>query len=99
MKPRRTTALALVGWYLMVPPVFHDAAGKLYLDPASDATVTSQWRTVLRRNTEQECAKVRDWWRDNADHEGLDSRNLVVIAVSNRRAQCVASDDPRLKSK
>ena len=99
MKPRHAAALALVIWYLMVPPVLHDAAGKLYLDPASDATVTSQWRTVLRRDTEQECAEIRDWWRDNADREGLDSRNLVVIAVSNRRAQCVASDDPRLKSK
>ncbi len=98
MKPRHAAALALVGWYLMVPPIG--------LDGMPDAKAPlSRWTIGLMGSydTARACKdrKLKDLdaaadygkkhpelWDDPATRKMKDSR---------WEEQCIASDDPRLK--
>ncbi len=88
-------ALALVGWYLMVPPT--GCSGR----PNPKAPL-SQWTVIDRSETEGECYDMRKSLKDpTADRNNLRSYlddagySGPLSAVGN--AQCFATDDPRLK--
>jgi hypothetical protein len=93
---RHAAALALVGWYLMYPPV--TPAGK----SLTDAPLT-EWKSGASFDTAKDCETARAHMRKaskdlrNATprgyQEGLD------FAESIGDGQCVATDDPRLKEK
>jgi hypothetical protein len=88
MKPRHAAALALVGWYLMMPPLYD--RGRL------DETAPLKQRTIIDSfDRASECTSrlssiTRDIEieRDPAPDETLKRRTLL--------AACVATDDPRL---
>lgn len=52
MKPRHAAALALVGWYLMMPPVTSD--GRIQKDAP-----LSRWYIFSNFETKEECEKAR----------------------------------------
>ena len=83
MKLRHAAALALVGWYLMVPPT-HRVNGQTIFE---DSAPLTSWRQVYAYETAKQC-------QDEIDH-------LQTLppeaAVHGDHAQCVASDDSRLK--
>jgi hypothetical protein len=82
MKPRHTAALALAGWYLMVPPMYghHEIDG--------DAPL-SEWQIVESFDTAEKCS---------AYEVKLKIRNSPRWRVKRvSLGACIASDDPRLK--
>jgi|SRR5208282_4492739 len=96
MNPRHAAALALVGWYLMVPPLTTPKAGNALVD--SDAPL-SRWMTIASYDTARECNGV---WVDT-----LRTRSAIMTALREKSdafvkggaveaARCIATDDPRL---
>ena len=96
MNLRHAAALALVGWYLMVPPYSERPI------PPSNLPPLSKWSIYQRYNTPDECRQVRSditsgWLQDSPP-------DFVQRFVNNfkstfARAKCVATNDPRLKEK
>lgn len=96
MKPRHAAALALVGWYLMIP-VPHDCIGHLCKCPhpedgcymTGQAAPLAKWHKWKHYNSGTECESAL------AAH--------VVEKYFNRPhgniyGRCIDGDDPRLKS-
>jgi hypothetical protein len=93
MKLRHAAALALVGWYLMVPPINNGT-------PEIDAPL-SRWETQSSYNTAVECQSdlyivVKQALADLQKPMVQDKKSLVLQFST---ATCVASDDPRFKEK
>jgi hypothetical protein len=93
MKLRHTGALALVGWYLMVPPW-----GIGSVD--GDAPLR-QWERYEEYLTKDACEYDRGIQviMNRASCKGCpeDAQHFVHRAEQFSRAVCVKSDDPRLK--
>ena len=89
MKPRHAAALALVGWYLLAPPVTKVPASKLL--KWSDAAPLSSWLELNAYDTAKDCKADLLSRIENAKktRDGDDYVNAF---------RCIASDDPRLKS-
>jgi hypothetical protein len=87
MKFRHAAALTLVGWYLMIPPIFQNQ------EPDKDAPL-AQWKTI---DTYQTGAGCRD---ELAKLTALVAGNINYSAIQRRTldAECVSADDPRLKA-
>jgi len=95
MNPRHAAALALVGWYLMVPP--HPTATTLDSDaPLPKWRVYEVFDTAVACNTAR--ASEEQDWKSKAD---ADPNNAVTkfLVKSWLASQCIAADDPRLKEK
>ena len=92
MKPRHAAALALVGWYLMVPP--HPFA--------KEVPPRAEWSLYLLYNSADTCQWSR---REIAIGMLEDAPADFLQRFGNRfmdvfkQATCVASDDPWLKGK
>jgi hypothetical protein len=86
MKLRHAAALALVGWYMIIPPTSRD-----YPMGNVNAPLT-EWvkRPTLYRDKE-ECEHVLD-----RQTRLRNARNRQLQVRFKRQWQCVASDDPRL---
>ncbi len=107
MNLRHAAALALVGWYLMIPPVSTDS-GKAFVD--SHAPIW-QWGNGGTFGSTVDCEKAREKSQKNAEND--EERNLETAArmdanLDNRATakfeaarlmKCVSTDDPRLKGK
>jgi len=102
MKLRHTAALALTGWYLMVPPPepSHSTLDARTKEPLS------QWVRVGTYDTATECEAEREQVRLEATQAagkyGLNQLEKPttrdeLIASEASAALCVAADDPRLK--
>jgi hypothetical protein len=102
MKPRHIVAVALIGWYLMVPP--KGCTGRIHMDAP-----ISSWSTVTSFDSLDDCktaglaaSQVKD--SDVAvTLKGL-SKTYPYIAEAWDQLRagawlCTASDDPRLKEK
>jgi len=101
-RPRHAAALALVGWYLMQPPL--DSGDR----PDAKAPL-SQWQESGAFDNAAECNKERfdtikmyekmlaDAQQSKASHDSVDMLQRASLAFW--KAQCIASDDPRLKRK
>jgi hypothetical protein len=89
MKSRHAAALALVGWYVMVPPL-----GKLH-DPLS------AWLMVKVFDSADECQSYRDKLVIVAGNKHLPvwhkTEGNGVEYFDGTGAQCIATNDPRLK--
>ena len=105
MNLRHAAALALVGWYLMVPP---DFTGRPHA--IDSAAPISRWTIVTSFNSADICKKaLTELQNKNGDPANLDATGklrrfqrrqppdpeLARARVDN--AACIASDDPRLK--
>lgn len=95
MKPRHAAALALVGWYLMVPPLTPGGGPHDILLHAP----LSKWIVGEGYDTKAECESdlresIKNMDRDaNASADGLGA----VMVVEYAHGRCMAPDDPRLK--
>ena len=90
MKPCHAAALAVVGWYLMTPPWV--AQGTF------DATApVSKWHQASAYDSAAECQSYRssmlDYYKAHPKAKDADWFERVFGA-----SQCIATDDPRLKS-
>ena len=109
MDARHAAALALVGWYLMVPPSMSE------MDWTCGASLSAHaYHKLFGTGDEKECAKFAEIEAPNAPiskwHEMSPFETLLdcekaqhELLVRSRAgspqagAQCVATDDPRLK--
>ena len=110
MKLRHTAALALVGWYLMVPPVTTVKGSDRYYRVVTKAAI-GEWEYSETFETRDECESGRLTVLQNlsgtfAESSDLSNSNGTGVQGSLAQAQhaaflfskCVASNDPRLKS-
>ncbi len=84
----RAAAIALLGWYLLLPPASKDF-------PMGDVDAPlSQWvrRPTIYRN-EQECEHVLD-----RQVRLKNAKNRQTQVKYYKQAKCVSTDDPRLKA-
>ena len=92
MNLRRAAALALVGWYLMVPP----PVGSNF-DSFDKNAPLSKWRQPAAFDSAAACEQYRteaiDTFQKRTDANGDYNVNLYIAG------RCVTSDDPRLKGK
>jgi hypothetical protein len=89
MKAHHAAALALVGWYLMLPPT-----GRDYPTGNVDAPLTQWLKRPTTYRSKDECEHVLD-----RDIRRTNSQNRQVWVNIYKQAQCVSADDPRLKTK
>lgn len=87
MKFYHGSALALVGWYLMMPPPSHTLR-------TLHTTDMSRWKIQATYPSASECEQAR---RTSAPNARPNLRNAKQQYLAHR-GECVASDDPRLKS-
>ncbi len=94
MKPRHTAALALIGWYLMVPPRASDHRTFIFDAPLRE------WSIMGSYDSAKECANDRtaqlDFWANDAA-KGLPYRAATLDSLEH--SVCIATDDPRPKDK
>jgi hypothetical protein len=89
MKFRHAAALALVGWYLIMPPLRSTGSSDCY-----DANVPiSQWQRIEAFDTAEQCKAASTKYALSHKQHGLD----CALASAWLDAQCIATDDPRLK--
>lgn len=101
MNSRHAAALALVGWYLMMPPFIKVAPGpgdpSRDKVPDSDAPLT-KWFWAGSFNSVDACQRSQE--KELAEIQRRNSSNPSPPAeLAFREARCIASDDPRLKEK
>ena len=91
MKTRHAAALALVGWYLLIPPW---AVMGLVTKPIPDPDAAlSNWVHEGNFDSAGACDHALSQFLDAAQREPLADRSRANFA------QCIATDDPRLKEK
>ncbi len=97
MKPCHAAALALVGWYLMVPPLVGDP---FHIDHAAPL---SEWKIKSSYDTAEQCeaTRIRKSNELGAKLNGrtIESGSGAMMDMPLGYAQCIATDDPRLKEK
>ena len=96
MKPRHAAALALVGWYLMVPPLTPGGGPHEVLFHAP----LSKWEVGEGHDTKAGC---EDSLRESIKNMDRDANacavgSCAVMVVEYAHGHCMASDDPRLKN-
>ena len=102
MNLRHAAAIALVGWYLLMPPIAMEGERA----KVDGSVPLSQWDHGDRvYQTESECEEENAKLRAIAEsHKNWIGPSGSVAAASDRyvlltNQRCVATDDPRLKGK
>ena len=85
MRLRHTSALALVGWYLMIPPSHSSGSNSFEVYPP-----LWEWSVYSAYDSAHECEGAKFFAREA--HKTLDDPMHQAF----ERAQCIASDDRRL---
>jgi hypothetical protein len=105
MKPRHAAALALVGWYLMMPP--HGPTKCSNPNPLG----WSESGNVVQCQARIESQAPFRQWKRVPDSQEFEHKMDCERAISNdcasslqgdlciAKAECIATDDPRLKEK
>ena len=105
MSLRHATALALVGWYLMMPPML-GGNPPIYETPRPDLNAPlGSWLVAEVFDTAAQCNEALATDREvppNLDVRKLTAKQFAEIQNSKKGLwassdRCVASDDPRLK--
>jgi hypothetical protein len=96
MKPRHAAALALVGWYLMIPPINRTTGQAETFAPLSSGL----WTMVEAYDTAEACEKSKRIMMDIVSHP--DKHKDLDKDIEKARSmapfvKCIATDDPRLK--
>jgi hypothetical protein len=92
VKPVHAAALALVGWYLMVPPT-EDAN---HVDPS---VPLPKWVVLRAFDTAAACDEAQDRLRYRVSRLNLQIPVASAASEAAEFSQCIASDEPRLKEK
>jgi hypothetical protein len=107
MKPRHAGALALLGWYLLIPPVFSPMGHHPRAFNDLKASI-NRWDIQASFESEASCEKEKERIRKEAplriqfanEHPDQDQNgNILAVAEAWQLAECVASNDPRLKER
>jgi hypothetical protein len=94
MKRRHAAALALVGWYLMVPPLGRPKNSNYYVDGGAPYY---KWTVLLEFDDLTQCQERRDLEIQDGE-DGLKNRPTGDLrAMVETESECIATDDPRLK--
>jgi hypothetical protein len=88
MKPRHAAALALVGWYLMMP------SPQMAIARRVDPSALGGWFQIGVYDTSNRYMENLGHVYENFHHP-IDEGSRWALD----RAQCIATDDPRLKEK
>ncbi len=93
MRPRHAAALALVGWYLMLPPIVNDQP-----DTTQPLNTWDIWRsfdtaTGCEENRDFKAKQMRETFKKNAVAA---EKWATIFGVDSK---CIGTDDPRLKDK
>ena len=105
MHLRHAAALALVGWYLMWPPLrvtWLDWLKGSSSESLQKYAPLSEWSVHKAFSSPAECnaaqaAEVQDTMNDLQKDQSNDQ--LKIPAESAIYSQCIATDDPRLKGR
>jgi hypothetical protein len=89
MKLRHIAALALAGWYLLIP-MFDPKSGKVFNLPLA------QWNEEGLFDTAVECAAAKRNLAEDYRKHGASRRVQDIVS---KQGECVASDDRRLSGK
>ncbi len=87
MKPRHAAALALVGWYLMMPPWYNDEK-----EPRLNAPIAA-WEILGSYDSADQCM------RELVELANKAFARSTPKERSEFGVNCIATDDPRLKGK
>jgi hypothetical protein len=93
MKHTHAAALALVGWYLIAPPLINNDPARL----VSDAPISS-WEIISAFDTAAECEQERTSLYDSYPRYH-DATLRKAAETRDHMLACIATDDPRLKEK
>ena len=106
MNRRHAAALALVGWYLMGPPVRQPKNEEPYLD---EHAAYRDWKILHTFKTQNECNAAQQRVIEDANNGKLTSFSGGFTFVldgdpkpwldQQNEAECIATDHPRLKEK
>jgi hypothetical protein len=106
MNLRHAAALALVGWYLMIPPAYTEGR-KAFVD--SHVSVRGWTRIGTSFDSVADCEKAKEKTQKNvqdAEKRGLESAarmdanpddQALAGYEAARQMKCVSKDDPRIK--
>ena len=103
MNLRHAAALALVGWYLMIPPEVYPGpnSSRVLMPPPFDRT----WRVKATFNSANDCEVAREKHETDvalalksAIPKRYEARPTLSSPIDDG-ALCIATDDPRLKKK
>ena len=98
-------ALALVGWYLLTPPIVHDQSGVVIVDTSAPLP---KWSVVSSYDTKKECSVARAALPSVVLNRDLEDEELRLMPYDQRqqaihiaktmtgKAVCVDEGDPRL---
>jgi hypothetical protein len=102
MKPRHAAALALVGWYLMIPHMVQ--TGPFTSSFGGSKAPNGSWDVQATFGTSEACEAARTVYvadtnnnfRYRSESDPMVRRELAEEKIV---AECVATDDPRLKER
>jgi len=107
MKLRHAAVLALVGWYLMMPPI--ESCLGAFSGGSCEQTPLAKWQIRVTRDSLEECEKSKAVWIEKgrmylgesdarSRTRGLRMAPNEADFLADTEAICVATDDPRLKN-
>jgi hypothetical protein len=93
MNPRHAAALALVGWYLMMPA----PARETFMEVTPPI---GHWAHLGSYDNEKDCDHALDEMYRKSERAGFEMKgvNPEDVRRSWALAQCISTDDPRLKA-
>jgi hypothetical protein len=94
MKPRHAAALALVAWYLMMPPP--KAVGD-HFETNFNAPL-SKWTRLRRFDLQSQCETAREAYQQKPTGNLVIMLGAAEAQATTKASRCVAGDDQRLKS-
>jgi hypothetical protein len=93
MKCHRAVALALVGWYLMTPPLSHSIRFEV-----DDQAPLREWTVMQAFDKASDCEdyRFRSQERHKRDAVSTPTNMHQTFAVGMMDSQCIETNDPRL---
>jgi hypothetical protein len=93
MKPRHAAALALVAWYLMMPPP--RAVGDHF--ETNFRAPLSKWTRLRRFESQSQCETTREAYQQKPTGNLVIMLGAAEAQATTKASRCVAGADPRLK--
>jgi len=106
MNARQAFSLSLFAWYLLIPPVF-SPMGEHHRSFNDLSAPLNRWDIWAKFDSQSSCEKEKEQlWLEApvclkfaSEHPDQDADgNIVAVSEAWQRANCLASNDPRLKS-
>jgi hypothetical protein len=90
---RHLAVIALVGWFLMMPPP--RTVGDHF--ETNFSAPLSKWTRLRRFDLQSQCESAREAYRQKPTGNLVIMLGAAEAQATTKASQCVASDDPRLK--